>query len=78
MYETFTWTLAAGNNPAENDTFAGVYKKYAVFPQWDLGRGGVYETTRGFFYKGQGTSGVQAQEEHLRSEAVNILLERRP
>ena len=46
------------------------------FPQWDLGRGGVHETTRGFCYKGQGTSGVQAQEEHLRSEAVPTLLER--
>ena len=31
MYETFTWTPAAGNNPAENDTLAGVYQKYADY-----------------------------------------------
>ena len=31
VYETFTWTPAAGNVPAENDTLAGVYKKYADY-----------------------------------------------
>ena len=31
VYETFTWTPAAGNVPSENDTLAGVYKKYADY-----------------------------------------------
>ena len=30
-YGTFQWTAAHGNTPAENNTLAGVYKKYADY-----------------------------------------------